>query len=128
MRDESKVRVVPARLRAAFLVISRVAFVIMLLAGLINLVVGPRNPVIFVLAFFQLGFAWLVLAGADMHPPVEPPFFVGRRGPMLAAWILITRILDCWLSVLMPVFLCVAAALFLVSALAISYFVVTRIV
>jgi hypothetical protein len=125
MSDVANVPFVRPGLRAAYVAISRVALVTMLLAGLVNLIIGPRAPVIFVLALFQLGFAWLVLVLADSHPPVEPPFFVGRHGPLFAVWMVSTRILGWWLSVLVPVFLCFSAAGFLVSAIVISV-VVTR--
>jgi hypothetical protein len=64
--------------------------VIALVAGLINLAVGPRHPFIFVVIPAQLVFASTVWFFADVigrRPEAPPPFWVGKRGfPSLETW------------------------------------------
>jgi hypothetical protein len=98
----------------------------MVLAGMVNLVIGPRNALPFLSAFFLLGFSWLILACVDMHLPANPPFFVGRQGSLFAAWKSLRRVSGWWCSLVMSVFLCLTAATFVLFAIAILYFVVTR--
>jgi hypothetical protein len=81
---------IPPRLRRAYLVGNTLAMLIALLAGFINLAVGPRNPLIFVAVPFQFLFATSVLFFADSlsrQPESPPPFWVGKRGfPSLETW------------------------------------------
>jgi hypothetical protein len=80
---------VPPRSRRAYLVGNGVAMGITLLAGLINLVLGPRNLLILAVVPFQLVFASCVLFFAETvgQQPEAPPFWVGKRGfPSLETW------------------------------------------
>lgn len=82
MSDKPKVLEFP-RLRNAYLIGNGLAMVIMLVAQFINLIVGPRNPVILAFVLFQLFFAWFVLVLMDS---------VNRRPlstrPLLPRWAL----------------------------------------
>jgi hypothetical protein len=69
------------RLRTACVVGNALAIAIMLLAGVVNLILGPRNPLIFVFAFFALSFGWVALVAFDAlnRPPKKPAWPFWRR-------------------------------------------------
>ncbi|HET6326136.1 MAG TPA: hypothetical protein VFG04_15770 [Planctomycetaceae bacterium] len=64
MSDERATLTFP-RLRKAYFVGNGLAAFITLVAGLVNLVIGPRNPGIFLVVLFQLVFATVVLVLMD---------------------------------------------------------------
>lgn len=69
------------RLRTACIVGNALAIAIMLLAGVVNLILGPRNPFIFVFAFFVFAFGWVSLVSSDAlnRPPKKPGWPFWRR-------------------------------------------------
>jgi hypothetical protein len=82
---------VPPRLRRAYLVGNGLAMGVTLLAGLINLVLGPRNLLILAVVPFQLASTVLFFAEAvGQQPEAPPPFWLsparaaGEPGSTLA--------------------------------------------
>jgi hypothetical protein len=109
------------KLRKTYLVGNGLAFVILLLAGLINLVVGPRNLGIFLFALFQLVFASTTLLFMDSESrksdPQPPSFFKWRE-----SW---TRELAVNRRRVAITFLCVTPAFFLFASIVVFYGAVT---
>jgi hypothetical protein len=117
------------RLRKFYLLGNGLAIVILLVAGLLNLIIGPRNPAIFLVVVFQLVYAWLVLVVMDAVNRQRPekslslPFWVHwvGRGPA-KTWKrdMARNRLDTSVA-----FLCFTPTFFLIVALLIFYAVVT---
>jgi hypothetical protein len=104
--------------------------VILLLAGLVNLTIGPRNPAIFLVVVFQLVYAWLVLVVLDAVNRPRPenslalPFWVrwvGRGHAKTWKRDMARNRLDTSVA-----FLCITPTFFLIVAVLIFYAVVTR--
>jgi hypothetical protein len=113
------------RLRKVYLVGNGLALVITLLAGVINLVVGPRNPGIFLVVLFQLGFASLALLAVDgmnsgprNAPP--PPLWIRLNGIPLMR----TNAVDAR-PAMSVVFLCFVLAFFLLVSVLLLYEAIT---
>jgi hypothetical protein len=109
-------------LRKAYLIGNGLALVITLLAGFVNLVVGPRNPAIFLVVLFQLVFASFVLFCWDsisLYPDDALPSFVRQlKGTPFEAW---TRELI-WILRLVPLgFFCFTPAFFLLVSVVLFY-------
>lgn len=102
----------------------------MLVAGVVNLIIGPRNPAIFLVVVFQLVYAWLVLVVMDAVNRQRPenslalPFWVQWVGRGYAkTWKrdMARNRLDTSVA-----FLCFTPTFFLIVAVLIFYAVVTR--
>jgi hypothetical protein len=78
----SKISKTSPRLLKFYLIGNGWGLVITLLAGFVNLVVGPRNPGVFLVALFQLGFAVIVLVfsyGIERQGELSVEHFRGTR-------------------------------------------------
>jgi hypothetical protein len=98
----------------------------MLLAGVINLILGPRNPLIFVFALFPLFFAWIALVFFDSlnRPRKEigwPFWWHGRRTREYA-----TRLFNMNNRVGSVSFMSLETAIVLLMAILILYGTLTR--
>jgi hypothetical protein len=114
------------RLKTLYVVGNALAIAIMLLAGVVNLILGPRNPLIFIFAFFEFGFGWvaLVLFDALNQPQKEIWWPFWWRGKRIREYA--TRLFNMNNQVGSLVFLSFETSIVLLMALLILYSTLTR--
>jgi|HubBroStandDraft_6_1064221.scaffolds.fasta_scaffold888155_1 hypothetical protein len=113
------------RLRKAYLLGNGLAVAITLLAGIINLIVGPRNPIVFVFVLFELFFAWitLILLDAVNRPVVDRWWPFWWRGRATRKFV--TQLFDWNNRIVSLSFLCFTPAFFLLVSIVLFYAAVT---